>query len=261
MDELEILKKAGLNEGQAKVYYALLTNGEMTPAQMAEKAKETRENCYLIAKKLEEMELIQKTSAKKATYRVLNPSNLEILAEKRRKIVQKNEKLLKDNISNLLNIFYANNEMPGSRSLEGLDGIKEVYQDMLRVGKDVYLLRTKADDALGGDYVAGSFLKKYRDSLVNSEIQTYALTPYSKTALDYVKNGRDRKIHLHRTWMPADAYTAPVAVQVYGDKASFIAFGEMPMATIITSPLIAEAVRQMIKIMIDFYQQNFQQEW
>ena len=256
MEEIEVLKRAGLNEGQAKIYLALLTSGDLTPTQMAQKTDETRENCYLICKKLAEMGLIQKTDAKKATYQALNPSNLEILAEKRRKIVQKNENLLKENMSNLLNIFYANNEIPGRRTYEGIEGVKEVYLDALRVKKDVYLLRTKADDALGGDYKMNSFLKKYRDQLPILGIHTYALTPFTKR---YTKE-RDEEINFHRVWMGDGMYDAPVAVHVYGEKVAFIAFGEKPMATVITSPLISEAVRQMIKMMMEFCKQTIPQE-
>ena len=77
----------------------------------------------------------------------------------------KNEKLVKENISSLLDIFYANSEMPGARTLEGIEGVKEVYRDALRVKKDVYLLRTKADAVLGTDESTDSFLRSYRDQL------------------------------------------------------------------------------------------------
>lgn len=256
MEEIDILKKAGLNDGQAKVYCSLLSSGSLTPVQISKETGETRENCYLICKKLVDMGLIQRTDAKKVTYAALNPSNLEILAEKRRKIVQKNEKILKDNMSSLLNIFYANNELPGSRTYEGIEGIKEVYLDALRVKKDVYLLRTKADGVLGGDYMMDSFLRKYRDQLPILGIHTYALTPFTKR----YSRERDEEINFHRVWMEDGMYDAPVAIHVYGEKVAFVAFGEQLMATVITSPLISEAVRQMIKMMMEYCKLTIPQE-
>lgn len=165
MEEMELLKKAGLSESQAAVYKCLLENGVMTPNELASKTGQSRENCYAVAKKLIDLGLIEHTDAKKASYRVLNPSALETLVEKRRKIMAKNEKLVKENISSLLDIFYANSEMPGARTLEGIEGVKEVYRDALRVKKDVYLLRTKADAVLGTDESTDSFLRSYRDQL------------------------------------------------------------------------------------------------
>lgn len=251
MDEMEVLKKAGLSESQAKVYYVLLSNGELTPAEISEKCDETRENCYSIVKKLDEMGLIEKTEAKKATYRVLNPSNLEILAERRRRIVQKNEKFLKDNMSSLLDIFYANNEMPGARTLEGIDGIKEVYRDTLRVGKDIYLLRTRADLDLNKD----GFLDDYRKKRGRLGITTYALCPDSPEGRKNMLSGQDVSYRFNRTIMD-NQYSAPVEIDIYGNKVALISFGETQMATIITSPTIAEAMRQITKILINFYKKE-----
>lgn len=257
---MDILKKAGLSETQALVYNCLLKNGAMTPTELASQTGQSRENCYMITKKLVELGLIEQTTDKKAKYRVLNPSSLEVLVEKRRKIMAKNEKYVKENLSSLLDIFYANNEMPGSRTLEGIEGIKEVYRDNLRVKKDLYFLRTRADEILGHDNVE-SFMHDYRNQRALLNIHTYGLTPVDKYAIKNFKTGRDEATLFHRIWMPDDDYTAPVEIQAYGNKVALIAFGETQMATIITSPVIAEAIRQILKIMMKFYQEKFPQKY
>ena len=202
MDEMDILRKAGLSEAQAEVYNCLLTNGTMTPTELAENTKQSRENCYAITKRLVELGLIEQVDSKKAKYRVLNPSALETLAEKRRKIMAKNEKLVKDNLSSLLDIFYANNEMPGARTLEGIEGIKEVYEDNLRVKKDLYFIHTENGNELGDDEQLDSFMRKYRDQRPLLGIHTYALTPATKKRLKLFSKTRDEAINFHRTWMP-----------------------------------------------------------
>lgn len=260
MEEMEILKKAGLSEAQAKVYNCLLANGTLTPVEIGEKTGQSRENSYMVAKRLVELGLIEQTEDKKTKYRVLNPSALEVLAEKRRKIMAKNEKYVKDNLSSLLDIFYANNEMPGARTLEGIEGIKEVYRDNLRVKKDLYFLRTQADIVLGDDDDMDSFIRQYRDQRSLLGIHTYALTPMVKVEKRIARSGRDETLKFHRVWMPDDDYTAPVEIQAYGDKVALIAFGETQMATVITSPVIAESIRQILKIMMGFYKKNFPQE-
>lgn len=261
MENYDILKKAGLTDPQAEVYECLLENGAMTPAELGEKTSQSRENCYAIIKKLVDLELVEQTKDKKTTYRVLNPSNLEILVEKRRKIMAKNEKFVKENLSTLLDVFYANNELPGSRTLEGLEGIKEIYRDVLRVKKDVYLLRTEADIVLGEDADASSFLKLYRDQLPLYNIKTYALTPVTRAGVKHSKTGRDKAIGFHRTWMDKADYDTPMEIMVYGNKVALVVFGETEMASVITSPVIAEAFRQIIKIMIKYYKKNFPQEY
>ena len=259
---MDILKKAGLSETQALVYNCLLKNGAMTPAELAKNTDQSRENCYMIAKKLMELNLIEQTDNKKSTYRVLNPTNLEILAEKRRKIVAKNEKFVKDNLSSLLDIFYANNEMPGAKTLEGIEGIKEVYLDILRTKKDVYFLRTEADEELWGhNKELVEFLDDYRKQRAILGMRVYALTPAAPNSIKHVRAGGDNAWNFERVWMPRDAYSAPTEIQVYGDKVALIAYGETQMATIITSPAIAEAMRQILKIMMEHYSKSFKQEY
>jgi len=256
---LSLIKKAGLNEGQAKLYLALIEEGPLGPMKLAELTGESRENCYNIAKKLADLNLIEKTDDKKTSYRALNPSALEVLAEKRRKIIQKNELQLKSGIDGLISLFYESSEMPGARTLTGIEGIKEAYRDALREGKDVYLVRTVADVAIGVDEDSGSFLHNYRERLPKLGIHTYGLTPDNEHARKLKARGRDEEINFHRTFMPSDAYTASVAIHVYGNKLAFIAFGESMMTTIIASPAIAEAMRQIHGMLVDYYSKNYPQ--
>ncbi len=261
MEEIDILRKAGLSDTQAVVYNHLLKNGVLTPAELADATKQSRENCYAITKRLAELGLIEQVEGKKTAYRVLNPSALETLVEKRRKIMAKNEKFVKDNISSLLDIFYANNEMPGARTLEGIEGIKEVYNDNLRVKKDIYLIHTINSADLGHDDEIDSFMRNYRDQRPLLGIHTYALSPATNHKLKRFSKARDEATNFHRTWMPEGDYTMPVEIQAYGDKVALITIGETQMATIITSPIIAEAMRQILKIMMKFYQENFKQDY
>ena len=52
-----------------------------------------------------------------------------------------------------------------------------------------------------------------------------------------------------RTWLKPESYTAPVEVNIYGDKVALLAYGEDIMGVIIQNPPIAEAMRQMMRHM------------
>ena len=256
-----MLKKAGLSDTQAEIYDCLLRNGAMTPAELSKKTSQSRENCYAIIKKLIDLELIEQTKSKKATYRVLNPSNLEVLAERRRKVAAKNEKVVKDNISSLLDVFYTNNELPGSRTMEGIEGLKDVYNDVITTKKDVYIIRNTTDRKFwNSNEKYHDFLMRHREQRAINGIHAYSLTPVNSNSVRNSKTGDDEAHNYHRTWIPTEDYTAPVEIQVYGDKVALISFGETIMSTIIISPSIAEAMRQIIKIMIKQYKKSFPQK-
>ena len=59
--------------------------------------------------------------------------------------------------------------------------------------------------------------------------------------------------------MPQDAYTAKVEIDVYGNKVALIAFGETEMATIISSPAISDSMRQITKMLRDYYRLTYPQ--
>ena len=246
MDEAELLtiaEKAGLTSSQAKVYIALIKEDELTPAQMAEFSGESRENCYNIARRLAELKLAEKIDNRKTIYRALNPSALQDLAEQRRRLVQRNEAYVKQNMDSLMQLFYANSEMPGAHTIEGIDGVKEVYNDMLHTKDDIYLLRTNADSILGT--AEAGFLLKFRTDRAKNNIVTHALTPDYPEARKYASDGTDAQMNFDRIFMPADAYTGKVEIDVYGNKVALIAFGETQMATVISSPAIADAMKHV----------------
>lgn len=245
--DASVLRKAGLTESQARSYLALIEHGTLSPAELAEHTGESRTNGYMIAEKLASLGLAHKKDSKKTLYAPAHPSALEALAEKRRKILVRNEQEVKSGLSPLIDLFYAGSELPGTRILQGVDGIKEVYEDTLRKAQDIYLLRTTADEIdLGRDY-----LDSYRIRRAAAGIHTYALTPDTEVARRYSSTGEDKKMLFQRTILPESSYTAPVEIDVYGDIVALITYGETQMATIITSPPIAEAMRQIMKLVAD----------
>ncbi len=84
-------------------------------------------------------------------------------------------------------------------------------------------------------------------------IHTYALTPTTPRALRHMKNGEDESWNFTRVLVPQGDYTAPTEIQVYGDKVALVAYSETEMATIITSPAIAEAMRQILILLMKYY--------
>ncbi len=238
--EQEVIRKAGLSEAQAKIYFALLSKGVLSPAQVAKETGETRTNAYAVLSKLENMGIVKRGEGKKLVYEAAHPSALETIAEKRRRAAVKNEEALKANMSGLLDIFYAHSEKPSVKTFTGYDGIKEVYRDVVNTGETVYLVRTTKDEKMT------DFIMKYRTEMGKKGVKTLGLMPDTKGGRAFAGSGFDEKTLLDRVPMPKDDYTAPVTIMVYGSKVALVAYGETEMSTIITSPAIAESLRQIV---------------
>lgn len=253
-DQISLIKRAGLSEAQAKAYLALMQNGKLSPTKLSEKIGENRTNCYAILEKLEKYGLAEKTKDKKTSYRPTHPSNLETLAEKRRRALSQNEKIIKDNISSILDVYYAHNEAPGSRIYQGLDGIREIYDDILRTGETQYFIRSTEDIA------SGNLLRDFREKRIQKGIKTIALTPDTKTGRKNQKNGMDEKLKFDRTWMPKDAFPSSTEINIYGNKVAFINYGETQTSIIITSPAIASAMKLVFSMLQNYWQANYPQD-
>lgn len=244
----EILKKAGLTDSQAKGYIALVQESELSPAELALKINESRTNTYAIIDKLINYGLISKKEDIKygAKYKANHPSALETLAENRRKILVRNEQTVKDSLGEFIDYFYKFSEEPGARILQGIEGIKTIYEDTLKDKEDIYLIRTRADVQLLGE----DFYIDYRKKRAAAGIITYSITPLSPEGKAHVKEGFDKQNLYSRTFIPDDIYTAPVEIDIYGNKVAFISFGNTQMATLIESPAISMAMRQLHTIIV-----------
>lgn len=238
--DTQTLEQFGLNKTQAKAYLALIRNGTLTPPALAKITGETRTNSYTVLDRLVELGLAKKLEKnKKFVYRVENPVALERLANKHRTEALQREKQVKDAMPTLLNFFYTFSEQPGVRFFQGKDGIEEIYDDTLRTRKEIYLLRSPDDK----DLMSDEYLQIYKGRRAKLGITTHTLSPDVPSATRDPEN--DKANLIDRTWLPKGAYTAPVEMDIYGNKVALISFGEEAMGTIIESPQIAEAMKQL----------------
>ena len=252
--ELEIIRKAGLSEAQAKTYLALVQHGELSPAKIAEYTGETRTNTYAILEKLEKANLVKLGDGKKKVFIAAHPSMLETIAEKKRRAAVKNEEMLKASMSTLLDAFYAHSEQPEVKTFIGYDGVKDIYRDILRTGETVYLLRTEKDEKVI------DFINSYRHEMGEKKVKTIALAPDTPEGRKNSSDGMDEKVLFDRVTMPRNVYTAPVTTMVYGRKVALVAYGEEEMSTIISSKTLAESIRQMIIMLRDQYRISYPQK-
>lgn len=238
-----ILKEIGLTPSQSKAYITLIEQGEQTPPALAKVINESRSNTYMILARLHELGLCEKVEHDgQLLYRASNPMALESLAEQKRKNIMQLEASVKHAMPTLLSYYYSFTERPGIRQLQGVEGFKEVYRDILRTKKPVLLVRTPAEvKNLGQD-----FMQHYIGKRIELGIEVEALTPDIPEANHDPEI--DKKTLFKRHWMPADTYTAPVKIAIYGNKVTFVAFGSEPMAVMIDNPLIADAMRQMFAL-------------
>lgn len=240
----ETLQKIGLSKTQANTYLLLLNSGSLSAPELAEKLSESRTNAYMILDKLVSLGLSEKREVSgKNRYFPANPNVLDSLVEKKRKEVLEADAQVKIALPNLITTYFANNEQPGVRFYEGKEALIKMYEDQLRTKKDVYFVRTFADEEF-----LGKTLYKYMEKRAKLDLTAYGLAPATPETLEYAKQN-DAKLKRQMTWLPPEAYDAPVEIDIYGDKVAFISFGKEAVGTIVESPQIAKAMKQAFELM------------
>jgi sugar-specific transcriptional regulator TrmB len=239
---VELLKRIGLTESQAKAYYELVRAGEMTPPELAAANGESRTSAYMALAKLEEIGLAKKVGKNKKKYSPTSPSQLNRYVEDKRREVTLIEEEYRAALSDMLSYYYSKSRQPGLQYLQGETVLRQVYEDHIKTGENVSLVRTYADEDFLGDE-----LYDYLDNRAEQGIETDSLMPFDLRSFKFAQ-ANDVRLKRKTSWYPRDAYTAPVEIAVYGDKVSIISFGDETVGTILESPQIAHALRDLFRM-------------
>ncbi len=235
------LHELGLSPSQAKAYILLVLTGKLAPADLMSKTGESRTNAYMVLDRLVDLGLAFKDEVnKKLVYRASSPAGLQKLAERQRTRALETEQKIKAAMPGLLRFFNEHRVQPGVRFLQGREALTGVYQDHLKDGTGVCVFRTTADDPYYGDE-----LYEYMTKREDLGIKTDLISPATPGSLEFDQRHPNDWPNRKITWTPPEAYTAPVEISIYGSKVAITSFGEEAVATIIESPQIADALRQI----------------
>ena len=134
---LEILENLGLSPNEAKIYEALLEKGESSISEISVNAKIDRRNAYdAISRLIDKGLCFQVVSSSENRYNAVDPRKLqELIGEK--------EKALHGVLTEMQRKYHSTAAKEEAFIYRGLEGQKNIFRDMLRVGKDSYVVGAK----------------------------------------------------------------------------------------------------------------------
>ena len=237
--DIEILTQTGLSEVQAKIYLYLIKHGQSTPAEIATGVEENRTTVYSAADKLEELGVISQTDRGKiAAYVPNHPSVLESITEKRLRKIARQAKNLESNLPSLINYYNEHQSTPGATTFYGQEGVKMIWDKVIATKAPYYFIRSRYDEAANKETLA-----EFKKARVEAGIESEDITP-SEFASNTNAETRKRLL-LTRTLLPPGEYDSPVEIDIFGDNVAFINYHKDGMSTLIESPEIADAMRQV----------------
>src|SRR5262245_18760500 len=128
-----ILQTLGLSPNEGKIYTTLVEKGESSINEISVAAGIHRRNAYDAVHRLIEKGLIFQIASKESHYNAVDPDKLsELLAEK--------QKELSSILPQLKHKFKHREAPEESYIYRGLEGQKNIWSDVLRVGQDSYFI-------------------------------------------------------------------------------------------------------------------------
>jgi sugar-specific transcriptional regulator TrmB len=242
----QLLTQIGLTADQAKVYRSLIGSGPVPARKIIQNTGLKRGLAYKVIDQLIDLGLVEKEegAGKVTVFSPAHPERLKKLFREKEEAFQTIAASLVEDINRLASQYNLVAGKPGVQFYEGVGGMKEIYNDILATGQDFYLIRSNYEPTYKEEMLptVENFIKKR----VKKGIHVVALTPKDEKYAEASKlEEKDKEILFDRTWIDQKSYQAPVEIDIYANKVAMLSFGQELIGTIIESPQIANAMRDL----------------
>lgn len=237
------LEQLGLSEEEAKVYLAVLELGGSYVSAIAKKAGVHRVGCYHTLDNLVRKGVVSSLTKDKMKYYAVDSPR--ILVNQMEERYHQAQKLLPE----LLSITNAMAYKPKIQYYEGLQGIKNIFEDTLTAEDEILGYTNLAELP---EVMTETYLKDYATRKIEKGIKTRMLSPISKHALAYTKKyypkDFDRNL-VEIFFVNPKEFQFEYEINIYGNKVSLVSLNPNElMGMIIESPLYAKTQRAVFNL-------------
>lgn len=231
------LKNTGLNPKEAATYLAVLELGEASMGQLVKKSKLKRTTLYDMVESLKEKGLISTAKRnKKILYVAENPSRLVEQMEERKQALEKI-------VPELLAITNNITNKPKVRYFEGIEGIKEVYRDILRYPDQKMYAWLSESMITGFDttFVTDHYIPKRLEKKIWAEVIA------SDTSVGRDFKSKDLATLRKTKLLDGSKFPLSIEISMYGkDRIGFMSMDDK-LGLIVESKPIADTLKSIFK--------------
>lgn len=231
-DEKIALGKAGLSGSEQAIYLYLLEYGDQSPTDIAKATHTLRPNTYALLKTLVQKGFLQQIKRdKRFIYRAKEPESLlSIFVEQK--------KMFESVIPTLELLRYKEQNKPSIRIFEGLDQIKNIYEESLAHPSICAIASTEKllelDPQFFKNYWKSIFIKK----IFFKDILTFKSGAEAAGEMkEIVKGYYDYRL------LPPHSYDFANEVIIYGDTVALLSFSNHIHAVTIKDPETAKTFK------------------
>lgn len=241
----DILESAGLDVQESKVYTTLLEQGALTILQLSERSGLKRTNLYNILPSLEKKSLVvQINKGTSAKYFPKSPREIQKLLDIKETNINVAKSIFDIMSTELISKYSLVSHKPVITYLEGLGGLKKLYEDILDTKEDLFLLRSTYDDK-----------REDVDKLVTTQVTAQAkrgihakvIGPAEKDAKElYTKYDKIRLVE--ERFITKFPFNIPAQIIIYGNKTAIATIRQNIIITLIDN----SEITQTFRVLFDF---------
>lgn len=241
---LPIIKHLNLNEAEEKIFHALLRTSSMRVADISRATKLNRTTTYGILKSLTYMGLVTsfESDGKILEYQSIDPHQLIEHIERKRTELASAADGLREQLPQLINVRTKTGNYPKIQFFQGIEGVKEAYEDSLVNNKGKVIYDISGTDAvyerMGEEWVH-YYISKRRDLKIDCRV----IAP--DTAWSHKSKQMD-KLFRRITKLIPNEFNFDTEIDIWDNKMGLFTFTEdNPIAVLIEDERVANTMRQM----------------
>lgn len=239
---LTALQSFGLSESETAVYLALLELGTQPASVVARKAGLKRGHTYNVLAGLSQKGVVQEFERRGVrTFTCTRPANLLSLLERRADDLENTKRQLLQSLPILESIINPLAAQPKVRFYQGIDGIKQIYEDTLRFpNQDLYAI---------GDFdhyfprenspELNDWMWRYCDRRAKANIRYLGIVNKSSTTDIAFRKRKGQK----RVFKMLQNVDLPVEVNIYGNRVAIISSSKDMVGLIVEDGPTADTLR------------------
>lgn len=240
----EVLENLGLSTEEVEVYLSLLEAGAQSASDLAKTTKVKRTHIYNIARSLMKRGFVSQDQSSGTTKFVpLTPDKLLSLAHDKKDEAARLESSLETVLPDLKHKYKLIEAKPTIQTLEGIEGLKKLYKDILETKKDILLFRSSFDER---NDIAG-IVSEQIERQIKLGIHTRTITPLSPTTKDTFENF-DKIRLVDRHILKSQDFVLPSQIIVYDSKVAITTLKSDILITIIDNKEISDTFKKLFEM-------------
>jgi len=243
------LQNLGLSEKESRVYLASLELGPSPVQAIAKKALVNRATTYVMIESLIQRGLISSVKkGKKTLFISESPEHLKHFIQKELSRVEEKRKLLDTILPHLSSIIDSTSEKPKVEMFEGLDGLREIHEDILEHGPQKATIDNIASVDDARELVLFDEVANHWEKMAGRKIKVRAILTQSSSA---EKIPEKLKHMWEERFVPKEKFSFHGELVIYGDKVAALAYRGRIIGAIIESHEIAHTLRCLFQLAWD----------